>query len=86
MLKAALKASQTKKQTRLDWIEAERERLAHAERLAQEQANLSRGKLPRVHLAALAKLEHVLEEKEEFERKTGLERVALQRHDSEAGF
>ena len=82
-LKRALQAARAKKQTRLDWIEAERERLTYAERLAQEQADLSRGKLPRVHLAALARLEHVLEEKEEFERKTGLERMALQKHESE---
>ena len=83
MLKAALKASQSKKQTRLNWIEGERERLVHAERLAQEHADLSRTKYPRVHLAALARLECVLEEKEEFELKTGLERMALEKHESE---
>lgn len=57
--------------------------MAHAERLSQEQAELSRGKLPRVHLAALERLERVLEEKEEFERKTGLQRMALEKHESE---
>jgi hypothetical protein len=83
MLKAALKASRIKKQTRISRIESERERLAHEERSAQERADLTRGSLPRVHFAALEKLENVLQEKEQFEQKIALERVTPSIDESE---
>ena len=73
MLKSALEASRTKKQTRLDWIRSERERLAHGQRVAEERADLTRGSLPRVHRAALENLETVLQAKEQFEQKIALE-------------
>ena len=69
MLKSALEASRTKKQTRLDWIRSERERLAHGQRVAEERADLTRGSLPRVHRAALENLETVLQAKEQFEQR-----------------
>jgi DNA invertase Pin-like site-specific DNA recombinase len=55
MLKAALKASRIKKQTRISRIESERERLAHEERSAQERADLTRGSLPRCSLRCIGK-------------------------------
>ena len=73
MLKSALEATRTKKQTRLDWIRSERERLAHEQRLAEERADLTRGSLPRVHRVALENLETVLQAKEQFEQKIALE-------------
>ena len=48
LLKSALEESRKKNQTRLSSIESERERLAHEESIAQEQADLTRGKLPSV--------------------------------------
>ena len=69
MLKAALQESQSQERARLGWIESERERLQHEERRARERADLTHGGLRRVHRDALEKLEKVLEEKEEFERK-----------------
>ena len=41
MIRAALEQSRSKIQTRLDWIESERARLAHEERLAEERAKLA---------------------------------------------
>lgn len=83
MLKAALETSRTKKQTRSKWIESERERFAHEERSAQERADLTRGSLPRVHFAALEKLENTLQEKEQFEQKIALERMTPSSDESE---
>jgi hypothetical protein len=77
MLKSALKASRSKKQTRLSWIGSERERLRHEQRIAEERADLTRGSLPRVHFDALAKLEKLREEQERFEQKIALEPPAL---------
>ena len=76
MLKSALEASRSEKQTRLSWIQAERERLGHEERMAQARADLTHGNLRRVHLDALEKLEKVLEEKERFEQKSPWSPVA----------
>lgn len=76
MLKAALEASHRKKQTRLDWIRSERERLAREEDIAQERADVTRGGLPSVHFDALKKLEKVLQHKKEFEQKLALQPVA----------
>ena len=72
MLRAALKESRSQERARLEWIDSERERLTHEERAARERADLTRSSLPRVHLDALEKLEKVLEQKEEFERKIAL--------------
>jgi DNA invertase Pin-like site-specific DNA recombinase len=83
MLKSALEASRNKKQTRLDWIKSERERLAHEERMAQERAELTRGSLQRVHRDALERLEKVLEEKEQFEQKIALEPLVPSNDESE---
>jgi hypothetical protein len=83
MLKAALEASRTKKQARLDWIQSERERLAHEERVAEERAELARGKLQRVYFAALEKIEQIREEKEQFEKKIALEPTPSQDESAE---
>jgi DNA invertase Pin-like site-specific DNA recombinase len=83
MLKSVLEASRNDKQTRLSWIEAERERLAHEERMAQARADLAHGNLRRVHLDALEKLEKVLEEKERFEQKIALEPLVTPQDESE---
>ena len=83
MLKAALETFRTKKQTRSKWTESERERFAHEERSAQERADLTRGSLPRVHFAALEKLENILQEKEQFEQKIALERMTPSNDESE---
>jgi hypothetical protein len=83
MLKSALEAARKNKQTRLSWIQSERERLAHEESVAQERAELSRGRFPSVHLDALEKLERVLQEKKEFEQKITLEPVARLHEQSE---
>ena len=45
MLKSALEASRSEQQTRVSWIQAERERLEHEERIAQERADLTHGSL-----------------------------------------
>jgi DNA invertase Pin-like site-specific DNA recombinase len=76
MIRAALEQSRSKIQTRLDWIESERARLAHEERLADERAKLAAERFPRVQRAALAKLEKILKEKEEFEQKIAFEEAA----------
>jgi DNA invertase Pin-like site-specific DNA recombinase len=83
MLKSALEASRLEKQTRLSWIQSERERLAHEERVAHERADLTRGSLLRVHFDALEKLERVLQEKEQFEQKIALDRLASPNDESE---
>ena len=83
MLKSALEASRSEKQTRLSWIQAERERLGHEERMAQARADLAHGNLRRVHLDALEKLEKVLEEKERFEQKIALEPLVTPDDESE---
>ena len=72
MLKSAVEASRTKKQTQLKWIESQRERYAHEECLARERADLTRGKLPSVHYDALERQEKVMQERKEFERKIAL--------------
>ena len=76
MIRAALEQSRSKIQTRLHWIESERERLAHEERLAEERAKLAAESFPRVQRAALAKLEKIMNEKEEFEQKIAFEESA----------
>jgi hypothetical protein len=76
MMRAALEQSRSKIQTRIHWIESERERLAHEERLAEECAKLAAKSFPRVQRAALAKLEKILKEKEEFEQKIAFEEAA----------
>jgi DNA invertase Pin-like site-specific DNA recombinase len=73
MIRAALEQSRSKIQTRLQWVESERERLAHEERLADERAKLAQESFPLVQRAALAKLEKILKEKEEFEEKIAFE-------------
>jgi DNA invertase Pin-like site-specific DNA recombinase len=83
MLRAALEETRRQERTRLSWIESERERLGHQERRARERADLTHGGLPRVHLDALEKLEKVLQEKEEFERKIALEQARSKNDESE---
>ena len=73
MLKAALEESRNQEHKRANWIDSERERLDHEEKRARELADLAQGDLPRVHRDALQKLENVLKEKEEFERKIAFE-------------
>jgi hypothetical protein len=73
MLKAALEESRNHERTRANSIKAEREQLDHEEKKARERADLTRGDLPRVHRDALQRLENVLQEKEEFERKIAFE-------------
>jgi Recombinase len=72
MLRAALEETRSQERTRRNWIESERERLAHEEQRARDRADLTRSSLPRVHLDALEKLEKVLEEKEQFEQKIAI--------------
>jgi hypothetical protein len=83
MLRTALEETQNQERVRLDWIEAERQRLDHEERRARERADLTHGDLPLVHRDALGKLEKVLQEKEEFERKIAFEQSAPKPNDSE---
>jgi DNA invertase Pin-like site-specific DNA recombinase len=83
MLKSALDASRTEKQRRLDWIQSERERLAHEQRVAEERADLTRGSLPRVHRVALENLEKVLQAKEQFEQRLALESLRVSEHESD---
>ena len=73
ILQAALGESRSQERTRLNWTQSERERLDHEERKARERADITRGDLPRVHRDALQRLENVLQEKEEFERKVAFE-------------
>jgi DNA invertase Pin-like site-specific DNA recombinase len=72
MLRAAIKASQTRGQARLSRMESERKRLTNQERAAQERVDLSSQSLPRIHRAAFEKLEKVLQEKERFEQEYAL--------------
>jgi hypothetical protein len=72
MLKAALEESRNQERTQLQWVESERERLTHEERIARQRADLTRGSLERVYRDALEKLEHVLEEKARFEQKIAI--------------
>ena len=74
ILKSALEASRTKKQTRQDWIRSERERFAHEELVAQEHADACRGRFPQVYFRALEKLEKLFQERKEFEQQIALER------------
>ena len=83
MLKSALEASKRREQTRLSWIESERERLRREERRARERADMTRDSLRRVHLDALAKLEKALEEKEQFQQKIASEPSAPTSDESE---
>ena len=83
MLRAALEETQKQERARVDWIKSERQRLEHEERRARERADLTHGDLPLVHRDALAKLEKVLQEKEEFERKIAFEQSAAKPNDSE---
>jgi len=83
MLKSALEASKRKEQTRRYWIESERERLRREEEKAHERADLTRDKLQHVYLDALAKLDKVIEEREQFEKKIQSELAALQTNESE---
>ena len=77
MIRAALERSRSKIQTRLHWIESERARLAHEERLAEELAKLAAEEgFPRAQRAALAKHEKILKEQEEFEQKIAFEEAA----------
>jgi DNA invertase Pin-like site-specific DNA recombinase len=79
MLKAALAASESQEQKRLSWIESERERLKHEEKIARERADRAHGSLPRVERDALEKLEKVLQEKDEFEQKLALENAKVKK-------
>jgi hypothetical protein len=76
-LKRALKESRSEKRAVLGHIEAERERLERTERSAQEHVEATVGALPRLHFDALEKLEKVLQEREQFERKSAVARAAL---------
>ena len=79
MLKAALAASESQEQKRLSWVESERERLKHEEKIARERADGTYGSLPRVHRDALEKLEKVLQESDEFEQKLALENAKVKK-------
>jgi DNA invertase Pin-like site-specific DNA recombinase len=72
MLKSALEQTRKQEQRELQWIQSERERLAHEERIARERADFTRGSYERVHRDALEKLEKVFEEKERFEQKLAI--------------
>jgi DNA invertase Pin-like site-specific DNA recombinase len=73
ILKAALEESRNQESKRVNWTQSERDRLNHEEKKARERADLTRGDLPRVHRDALQRLENILQEKEEFERKIAFE-------------
>ncbi len=73
MLRSSLEKSRRQKQSRASWIQAERERLAHEERMARARADLTHDSLRLVHLDALERLEKVLAERERFERKVAME-------------
>ena len=75
MLKSALDASRSQEQGRLSWRNAERERLAHEERKAQELVDRSHGSHPRVYTLGVDKLEKILQEKTEFEQKVAIDEV-----------
>jgi DNA invertase Pin-like site-specific DNA recombinase len=83
MLKTALAETRSHEQSRLNWIESERERLAYEERRAQERAERTHDSLPRVSQDALQKLNKVLTEKDEFEQKIALEQSVLKNDESE---
>jgi DNA invertase Pin-like site-specific DNA recombinase len=83
MLKSALEAERKKYQTRLSWIESERERLSHEESVARERAELARGRLESVYLDSLEKLENVLQKKKEFEQKIAREPLSRLREESD---
>src|SRR5207247_1042597 len=72
MLKAALEESRTQERAQLNWIESERERLAHEEQRARDRADATVGSLPRVYRDALERLDKVLEEKDQFEQKIAI--------------
>jgi DNA invertase Pin-like site-specific DNA recombinase len=76
MLQAAVAESSSQERDRLAWIKAERERLAHVERNARNDVDSTRGRLPRVHFDAQQKLESVLQEREEFERRVAAEEAS----------
>ena len=79
MQKAALAASESQEQKRLSWIESERERLKHEEKIARERADRAHGSLPRVERDALEKLEKVLQERDEFEQKLAVESAKVKK-------
>ena len=83
MLMAALAESRHQEHARLAWIKSERERLDHVERVARDDVDDTRGRLHRVHFDALQKLEDVLRERDEFERKVAAEQALQKPSDSE---
>jgi hypothetical protein len=72
MLRAAVKASRSRKEARLAQIESKRKQLATKERAAQERVDLTSQSLRRIHRAALENLENVLQEKEQLEQECAL--------------
>jgi len=83
MLRAALEESRVQERTRLNTIEAERERLEHEERKARECLDLSHGTRLRVYNDALDRLEKVLQEKEKFELKISVQQGFSKKHASD---
>jgi DNA invertase Pin-like site-specific DNA recombinase len=83
MLKSALKGSKRREQTRLSWIESERERLCREERRAERRADLACDGLDHVYRDALKKLNDVKKEKEKFEEKIASELLAPKSDESE---
>jgi hypothetical protein len=83
MLKLALEESRRQKQARLEWIEAERERLTHNEKRAVETLDRSHDEVPRVYKLAQKQLETILQEKEEFERKVAIELSDLNQNNTQ---
>ena len=75
--------SRHQERAHLAWIEAERERLDHVDRVARDDVDDTRGRLHRVHFDALQKLEDVLRERDEFERKVAAEQALQKPSDSE---
>jgi DNA invertase Pin-like site-specific DNA recombinase len=83
ILKTALKASKRREQTRLSWIESERERLRREERRARERADLTCDSLESVYRDALRQLDKILKEKEQFEQTIASELSAPRTDESE---
>jgi DNA invertase Pin-like site-specific DNA recombinase len=83
MLMSALEAARSQEKARLSWVEAERERLKHEERRAQELMERSEGKRPRVYEYAADKLEEVLQAKKEFEQKMAIEQAKAKKFETD---
>ena len=83
ILKSALEASRQQEEGRRSWIKTERERLAHEQRKAEQLVDSSYGKHPQAYNHAVEKLDNILQEKDEFERKIAIQQATPKKYETD---